>query len=327
MIPAFPKVLRLGDRNIPDILKPGMIEVTEKVDGSSFAFGLDDLGQLVMRSRGQLISLVEGPQKLFRPVFNYVMKNWHDWADRFLLLPGMFVYGETLSKPKHNTLEYERVPLNNLAVFGLYTHGTGFLSSHQMLSNVAAYLGFDVVPLLLVTHGAALATDDFTRLLATDSFLGKEKIEGVVIRNLSQKITYFGSPEPFPPLAKYVRPDFKEMNDKSQREGEYGHAHSKIEEYLEQYHSPARWTKAVQRLTEQGAIEGRMQDMPKLLAEIKRDLFEEEKDNIMSDVWRLIKSNLEKQATRGVGSWYSERLAQEALDRALSAEELEAKLH
>ena len=36
----FPKILQFGDPRVSDLLKEGEVEITEKVDGSMFGFGL-----------------------------------------------------------------------------------------------------------------------------------------------------------------------------------------------------------------------------------------------------------------------------------------------
>lgn len=45
---AFPKILHLGDKAIRDIFDEE-VEITEKVDGSQFGFGIVE-GELIIRS-------------------------------------------------------------------------------------------------------------------------------------------------------------------------------------------------------------------------------------------------------------------------------------
>jgi len=98
---AFPKILHIGDKQILDLFE-GEVEITEKLDGSQFSFGKID-GEVITRSKGREF---EEPDKLFRPVFEYV----HSIADR--LPEGIFFYGETLGTPRHSTLAYDWTRLN-----------------------------------------------------------------------------------------------------------------------------------------------------------------------------------------------------------------------
>ena len=112
MIKAFPKIFTLGDRWTQGIYD-GDVEVTEKVDGSQFAFGKVD-GKLFMRSKGKEI-IIDNPEKMFSKAVDYVLSI----EDR--LLENTVYYCEYLQKPKHNTLAYSRVPKNDLMLFGVYT--------------------------------------------------------------------------------------------------------------------------------------------------------------------------------------------------------------
>ena len=41
MIPAYPKIFSIGSPYVPNLFK-GRVEVTEKIDGSQFTFGLNN---------------------------------------------------------------------------------------------------------------------------------------------------------------------------------------------------------------------------------------------------------------------------------------------
>jgi len=62
MISAYPKIFAVGTDYIRDIFKDE-VEVTEKVDGSQFAFGKID-GVVHMRSKGAKL-YAENPEKMF----------------------------------------------------------------------------------------------------------------------------------------------------------------------------------------------------------------------------------------------------------------------
>ena len=144
---AFPKVWALGKAEVFDILNHE-VEVTEKVDGSQIVFGKDEVGALKIRSKGRVIydcdcggfvrELSKGD--LFAPAIDYILSLDKDGA----LPPGYTFYGETLCKPKHNTLAYGRVPLHNIALFGVKDQYGDWLD-YQNQVEVAADLDVDVV--------------------------------------------------------------------------------------------------------------------------------------------------------------------------------------
>jgi len=105
VITAFPKIFAIGTDYIRDIFCEE-VEVTEKIDGSQFAFGRVN-GELYLRSKGAQL-YTENPEKMFAEAIAYVGQI----QDR--LPEGMIFYAEYLKKPKHNTLKYERVPKNHL---------------------------------------------------------------------------------------------------------------------------------------------------------------------------------------------------------------------
>ena len=62
MIPSYPKVFTVGDRHTLNLFK-GPVQITEKVDGSQFAFGKID-NELHFRSKGTNSIYLENCQKL-----------------------------------------------------------------------------------------------------------------------------------------------------------------------------------------------------------------------------------------------------------------------
>ena len=70
-IQSFPKIFGVGaNRAVQDIFS-GPVEVTEKVDGSQFAFGRID-GEIVMRSKGRVID-VGTADAMFQKAEDYVL--------------------------------------------------------------------------------------------------------------------------------------------------------------------------------------------------------------------------------------------------------------
>jgi hypothetical protein len=110
---------------------------------------------------------------------------------------------------------------------------------------------------------------------------------------------------------KYVSEQFKEKHqsgwDKEHR------AKGRIDLYLEQYASEARWHKAVQHLNDVGELEHSPKDIGKLLKEINSDVTEEEKETIKDFLWNEYKGELSRKATRGFPEWYKQYLLTQSL--------------
>lgn len=141
-ISAFPKIYAVGKKEIENLFK-GEVEITEKVDGSQFCFGVDEHGQIVMRSKGKQMYF-ESHDKMFVEAVAQV-KELEPVLRAYK--PGTYIYAEYLRVPKHNILIYGRVPRNHLIVFGV-KEGGNFISEHSRLSSYAFELSLEAVPLL-----------------------------------------------------------------------------------------------------------------------------------------------------------------------------------
>ena len=136
---AFPKILHLGRKQVKDIFD-GEVEITEKVDGSQLGFGKIN-GELFVRSKGKEQDL-DNPDKMFEGAVEFVKTIADKLPDNITL------YGEWLSKPKHNILAYDRTPKNGIALFGVYNPETQEHAGMDTISEWAERLGVDTVPLL-----------------------------------------------------------------------------------------------------------------------------------------------------------------------------------
>ena len=109
MISAFPKIFTLGHQCIKSIFEDD-VEVTEKIDGSQFSFGILN-SQLFCRSKG-VQQQIDCPDKLFIQATEYVK------SIEYKLPNNIIFYGEYLKNPHHNTLTYDRIPKNHIILFG-----------------------------------------------------------------------------------------------------------------------------------------------------------------------------------------------------------------
>jgi len=298
--PSYPKILAIGNEYIADIFK-GSVDVQEKIDGSMSAFGCTKNNQVVMRSKGKEL-FYEDHEGMFDIFVNFVMEH-EEWL---LAHPGMYFYGEFLSKSKHNALAYDHVPRNNIMLFGVYEEGVGYYKTYKELKHWANALDLDPVPLLY--YGEIKDKEALEHFLTFDSILGNQKVEGVVVKNYEQTLLVGG--KICPQFGKLVRPEFKEKLNKTWTTGK-----DKVQLFIDSFRTEARWQKAVQHLKDKGQLEGSPRDIGKLIVEVKRDIIDEEENEIKLGLYKLFKDQILRKATAGMPEFYKEQLLNKAFDK------------
>jgi len=238
---------------------------------------------------------------LFYPVIRYV----EDMADAGRIVEDHWYYGETLRKPKHSTLSYNRVPENHFALFGCVTAwDEGNWYPFDGLSVVADALRVEVAQRLIIepTAEAILAFIDEDH----ESQLGGTAMEGVVIKNLSMDYLY--GPTLWPIMtAKYVSEKFKEVHQKNWKVENTGKGRWIV--FQEQFCTEARWWKSVQHMAEAGVLVGEPKDIGQLMNYVQKDIGEEAKDQILKFLWKEFGRDLMRNAVKGVPEWYKEQIA------------------
>lgn len=300
-IPSYTKVLTLGARGTERALI-GPVIVQEKVDGSQFSFGVDADGNIGCRSHHKQLSL-DSPNKMFAPAVEHILSVRQSLQNLSISYGECWFYCEYLQKPKHNTLAYDRVPKNHLALFDVDVLGVWDTS----LIWFADVLEIDFVPEL---HRGEITVDELKALLTTSSFLGGQTVEGVVIKNYNELIALGG--RSYYVFCKLVNEKFKERHQKDwkKRSGK-----GKLEAYLESFRAEARWAKAVQRMREESTLEYQPRDIGTLIKLVQADIKEEETENIKEELYRLHIGNILRTATRGLAEWYkAQLLSRELLD-------------
>lgn len=301
-IPSYPKVYAMGHPAIADLFD-GPVVMQEKVDGSQFSFmfstegAIWTEGALLMRSKGATV-YPETDDKLFRPAADTVVRLAKD------LQPNVIYRGEVVSKPKHNTLAYSRVPVGNIILFDIERMDGSFFTAEE-LQVEANRLGLEAVPTF---YDVPPTAEGIKELLQTESCLGGSLIEGVVVKNHNR----WGKDGKF--LAgKHVSEAFKETHQKAWKETNPAQG-DVIQALIDEMRSPARWAKAVQHLRERGELEGSPRDIGRLIAEAKKDIAEEERERIAEVLvaWALPK--VLRGATGGLPEWYKTQLLEQQFD-------------
>ena len=292
-VPSYVKIFSLGSVGTERALL-GDVVVEEKVDGSNFGFGKNDDEEIVLRSHHQPVSPDNCPG-MFKAAMDYVLSLDLSWV-----APGTYFYCEMLSKQKHNTIFYDRTPMNHLVLFDVVT-SEGWLYSRTFLSSYAKGLGIDVIPEL---YRGEVTVEVLRGLLATPSYLGGSTVEGVVVKNYHEMIAPGNRLQPL--FVKLVNDAFKEQNATA------FHAQTTrgtIESYIASFNNEARWIKAIQNLRERGLLIGAPQDIGPLIHEIERDLKDEESENIKRVMFGFVISDILRKAKNGFPEFYKAMLA------------------
>lgn len=290
MIPSFPKIFALGQIYVTKILS-GQIEITEKIDGSAFSFGKLG-GQVHMRSKRAVVHKNMADQ-MFDKAHDYVLSIQDRLSD------GKIYYVEYLRKPKHNTLAYERIPMNGMALYGVSDHTTGaFVSEYTDLMRYAEQINIDVVPLLYL--GKLSTVESLKSLLDRKSFFGNVDIEGIVVKNYQRSMEI--ADKFFPIMCgKFVSEKYKEQA------GGWAKDHTNTgrwELYKQSYRTEARWIKAVQHLRDEGKLKNEPADIGDLIREVQRDITEENRIDIMEFLWSHFGKEVLRISTAGLPEFY-----------------------
>jgi ATP-dependent RNA circularization protein (DNA/RNA ligase family) len=293
---SYAKVYQLGHRETLGMFgEPVLVE--EKIDGSQFSFGVDVNGNIQCRSRGQ--SQYPNGDKMFDLAVEQVR------AMIFDMKCGWTYRGEYMSKPKHNTLCYDRIPANHIMIFDIDRGDNDYLTYEEKKAE-AERLGFEVVPLIF--EGTFDTKQDMLKLLDRQSVLGGTKIEGMVFKQYNM-LDCSGNVV----MAKYVSEAFKEKHVKDWKGRNPGQK-DVLETIIESLRQPARWQKALQHLKERGGHTGEPKDIGPLVAEVQADTFEEELEWIAQRLLKWAVPHIKRGIVRGLPEWYKELLAQKAFE-------------
>ena len=300
-IPLYNKILTLGSYGTQHVFM-GDVIIQEKIDGSQFSFGLNKDNVLIFRSRRAII-YPEKVEDIFMPAVKYVLSI--EERIKSLFHPNTYFRTETLEKPKHNVLSYDRCPKNHMVLFDVQLPGGELITDRKQLKDVATQLNIDVIPELF--RGSVLHSPvEFMQQLIekTQSYLGGQLVEGAVVKNYNQIIVMEG--HSYPLFIKYVREEFKESHKKVWEKESV----NKIEKFIGSFTNSNRWEKAVMHLKEQGQIENKAKDIGKLIVEIQQDVAEECKEDIKQFFYSYYIKKIQSVSCYGLPQWYKNKLTQ-----------------
>lgn len=283
---AYNKICHLGKPEVKHIFD-GVVVVQEKVDGSQFSFGVFD-GELKMRSKGREFA-ADYADNLFKTAARQACFIKDE------LIPDHVYRGEYLSRPKHNALAYDRVPSGNIALFDI--EGPDGFMTYDRLKEEAERIGVESVPVLYVGSGSRVTREMILEFLDRTSFLGGQKIEGVVIKRYGEACL----------MAKHVSDKFKEVHRSSWKESNPG-GRDIIGMIIEAHRTQARWNKAICHLRDDGRLEESPRDIGALIKEVQRDTMEECREEIKEMLWRWAGPRINRGIVNGLPEWYKGKL-------------------
>lgn len=279
------------------------MEITEKVDGSQLGFGKIN-GRLFVRSKGVEKDL-DNPDGMFIDAVEYIKTIQDRIPDNYTF------YGEYLQKPKHNTLAYDRIPKNHIALFAVLDTERREFFSHATIAEWADKLSVDAIPVLKV--GISNPEEVLEIVKDRVSYLGGQKIEGVVVK--AYKPWLFLNQIPLTVMSgKYVTEEFKEVHHKNWKSENTNKG--RLEVAISQYRSEARWNKAVQHLRDDGRLTGTPRDIGELIKEVRQDITAEEKEAIKAQLWSIYGDKFLRAAGDGLAQWYKEKLVKGEINEA-----------
>ena len=295
-IGRYGKIYSIGHRAMHGLLDKE-VEVTEKIDGSQFSFGVID-GELWMRSKRS--PLMPGCSGLFGPAVDTVVRIHEKSSVK--LREGWIYRAEAVCKRKHNVITYDRVPFGGLILYGVEKGPkTGDYFSWHDMAYEATTLGIECVPLLF---NGILTESKMNSLLDIQSILGGSKVEGIVAVRAHDPIF---QEDGIPVRAKFVSPQFKERHAKTW--GKPGK--NIVDRIAERFSGEARWEKALQRLREEGRLLGEPRDIGPAVKAIQSDIFEEESEEISDMLMKEFSGQIKSRCVKGFAEWYKAKLAKE----------------
>jgi len=318
------------------LLQHAILTIEEKLDGSQFRIIISKDQGIIIGSKNQeetlldanmqpgvevLASMFQTAREQVRRLINTLIRET-DYEELLTSMDGVRIYAEYLREPRHNTLEYERTPKNNLAIFDIYHPKDGWKHPYyyeelpeitdntvRLIKRIINY--FEPVRTITMNEKYnTLNAETLNSLIKNNkSMLGGTIPEGLVIKARSILIMNERRKVLEPVMFKYVRREFQEKNREVWAREKKPSLEVVLERLAGTLKSEARWHKAVQHLKEEGRLKEGLRAIPDIIEEAWRDILEEEKDLLVEAFLQLHGHKLKKIVTSSIPGWYKEYLA------------------
>lgn len=306
-IHGYSKIYNLGHGAVEHIFDSEVV-LQEKLDGSQFSWTLvEEESKLVLKARSHHREInLDAPDNMFQKAIESIK------ALEPHLTVGWTYRAEYMRKPKANTLAYDRTPKLYLAVFDIDAGEEKYLSPTDVKAECDR-LGLEIVPTFFV--GKVEDIETLKSLLETTSFLGGQKIEGVVAKNYSKIDEKTGKTL----MAKHVSEKFRELNHKDFKDRNPS-SKGVLETIIAEVKSEARWQKAYQHLLERGKISHEPKDIGLLIRELNKDTLEELEQHIKDRLFKWAWKDISRAIGRGFPEWYKNLLMERQFDKGVTNE-------
>lgn len=288
MLRNYGKIWNLGHIAVQELFDDP-VSVQEKVDGSQFSFGVFD-GVPMFRSKRAVLHYGTSDS-----LFGLAVVTAMDLINAGRLVDGWTYRAEAITKPKHNTLAYDRIPHGGIILYDV-DRGEQDYCDPETLKIVADAIGVECVPEFFT--GTIGDAEQLRDLLDRVSYLGGPTIEGIVIKNYSK----FG-PDGKTLMGKWVSDEFREKN-KTDFASRNPTKTDSIQKIVEIFCNENRWRKAVQHLQEEGKLELTPRDIGGLVVEVQNDILDEDVDEIKELLFKAFWPTIKRGVTRGLPEWY-----------------------
>jgi len=260
----YPKIIRLGHKDVEGILDGGMLYITEKVDGANFQFHIMN-GKLTFGSRN--MGIEEDNDRGFKGV-QAVREAYNKNPNEFS--PLYRYYGESMQQ---HTLVYEDAP--PFIGLNIQIKSTEDWLKPERTKKLFEKMGLSYIHTLGRIEGNKVTPDFVNDLIQKESAYKSTSgmLEGVVFKDYKRTNVYGRLL-----WAKVVREDFKEVSrNVFKKLGVSGDLEAKVAEV---YCTDARIVKRINSLVDDGGHKLAMKMMPLLFREVVKDIFKEEYDGV-----------------------------------------------
>ncbi len=312
-LPKYAKIEHVVPPAAGDITELTDWYIEEKVDGSQFRFAIDSDGKRYFGSKNvEYVDNVQPVEKSFALAVeqaNKALDNYDAYINGVYGGWQTVFFAEFVRDIQHNTLRYDRAPKNNLYLFDVMN----ISPSNQIewlrprsLCEYAQILG--VEPVAYDAVNIAVSMSEIEKMIAKPSVLGGSR-EGVVVKNYDRIYDYFGY-QTFVAY-KFVRKEFVELNRKQWKQNN-PNTGDLYEQAIGIINKENAWKKAIQHARDNGQLNGRMQDMPVIFAELEKDYETEYKPEVEKQVIPKIHQKTRRSLVQGLPLYYKQMLYENA---------------
>jgi hypothetical protein len=244
-------------------------------------------------------------------MFSLAVENANKFLDKLGKVESDIIFfAEYLSKPKHNTLAYNRVPKDNLILFDVFIDGR--YRDYEVVKEYAERMGMEIVPILDILDKPISSENDAKKYFDTVSCLGGCKIEGVVIKSYDSKVYLRNKVYPY--MVKIVKPEYKELNRLNWKENVQLSDKNVMNRIMSMFNLENIYQKAYLHARDNDEIKGTMSDLKYLFEYLNEDLEREYKEAVKEELWKYYEREIKRRLGKKLPEWYKEKLAEEKVN-------------